>query len=170
MADLQKELYLECLKRGDTNPIIIADLFRRGATLNWFDLPNRELMFNMGRVPMSVFKLFLENGTPFQYSAGEWKTCLPHQIIYGDMGSKGKIQMLEEVYKKYPGSVNATDTHGRTSLHIACYFGMMKTIQYLLEQGADPTIRDSYGYLARDLLRESKTSSFDDWIKKISLR
>lgn len=51
--------------------------------------------------------------------------------------------------------VNHQDGEGRTALHIAGYFDDVDTIQYLIENGVDPEIKDTLGRTAYDIYVET---------------
>ena len=56
----------------------------------------------------------------------------------------------------------------RTSLHLACYNGHAETASYLLNEGADPTVLDTFGnnslHLAiRAQQRYNKINSFTEF-------
>ena len=63
-------------------------------------------------------------------------------------------------------NVNAVDDHrGRTALHWAAVRGAGKVfVTYLLDQGADPTIRDRDGAKALDIAREKKRKAVESML------
>merc|ERR1712034_154956 len=41
--------------------------------------------------------------------------------------------------------MNVGDNYGRTGFHLACHYGNLNVVQFLLQQGFDWNVRDNYG-------------------------
>lgn len=54
---------------------------------------------------------------------------------------------------------------GKTCLHLAAQYSFPATVKYLLNKGADPSLKDKKDETAWDLALEEITSTDDDWIK-----
>jgi len=52
--------------------------------------------------------------------------------------------------------VNRNCEHGRTALQMAAAWGHLDMVQFLIENGADPTIRDDEGMTPADIASRSK--------------
>jgi ankyrin repeat protein/CRP-like cAMP-binding protein len=65
-------------------------------------------------------------------------------VIAGDIGT---VQMMVEVCQV---SVNASDSNGRTILHIAAMHGCTQIVGYLIAKGVDFSARNRIGYTALD--------------------
>jgi ankyrin repeat protein len=50
--------------------------------------------------------------------------------------------------------IDAQDKHGGTSLHFACRWGHMKTVELLLRRGADINAQEKHGRTPSDIARK----------------
>jgi hypothetical protein len=66
-------------------------------------------------------------------------------------GHEGCVRLLLEAEAI---EVNAKDNTDRTALHLAAIYGRLAIAKRLLEEGADPTLRNKYGDTAIDYARE----------------
>ncbi|MCI4407481.1 MAG: ankyrin repeat domain-containing protein [Thermofilum sp.] len=71
----------------------------------------------------------------------------------------GDVERVKELLASVPDFhrmeyVNATPSYGSTPLHYAAYNGHTDFVKLLLENGADPSIKDNSGKTAADLARE----------------
>eukprot|EP01135_Chromosphaera_perkinsii_P005651 Nk52_evm22s356 gene=Nk52_evmTU22s356 len=69
-----------------------------------------------------------------------------------DEQEEGKIRRAtltrkrkRKIKKKIQFDLNARDYEGRSALHYACFYGNLKCVEYLVENGADVNGRDSIG-------------------------
>jgi ankyrin repeat protein len=65
------------------------------------------------------------------------------------------------------GYVNATSSNGSTPLHYAAYNGHTDVVKLLLENGADPSIKDNTGKTAADIARERGRIEIANMIENI---
>lgn len=70
------------------------------------------------------------------------------------------------IHKKVP--VNACDKWGRTPLHCAMEDGNLQIIQYLIDNGADVTIKDHSGLLPADLAKFYKNERLYNYLNSIN--
>lgn len=104
-----------------------------------------------GVAEVVVVGLVLENVEDRGYVDGEGVPLLHLAVRYGHLllvrdlldrrGSAG----VEGVVGTEGVDVDVVDLKGRTALHVAVEVGDMDVTAYLLERGADPTIRDHFG-------------------------
>jgi ankyrin repeat protein len=66
--------------------------------------------------------------------------------------------------------MNRKNTNGSTALILACLFGKIKVVRYLLEQGAVVSLRDKDGCSALDtVLRSAKKVNQKEWLELFAL-
>lgn len=66
---------------------------------------------------------------------------LRSQTIH-EVSKEGDLVRLEEIIRKDPQLINSVDSFGRTPLHWASRGVHFEILKYLLDEGADPNIRD----------------------------
>lgn len=67
----------------------------------------------------------------------------PEAIVYAAKG--GDLATVKAVLAEDPSLIQAQDHMGNTLLHIAGGYNRLEVVQYLLEQGADPTAENFDG-------------------------
>jgi ankyrin repeat protein len=105
----------------------------------------------------NVLKLLLEAGCdPNQRGAGDGTTPLGTACHYSNLGT---VPDCVKVLVASGADVNRIGSKGRPCIHWAvAWAGGVPLVQYLLDHGADPMIRDSSGETAMDIARrEQKT-------------
>ena len=73
----------------------------------------------------------------------------PTTLDIHDVTRKGQLKPLSKLLKhakQYNIDVNAADERGRTPLMLACRHGHGKAVEYLMQAGASPDIKDNDGY------------------------
>jgi hypothetical protein len=73
----------------------------------------------------------------------------PTNLSLHDCASKGLLRPLSKLLKHnkhYKVDVNDVDEHGRTPLMLACRGGQGKAVEYLMQAGASPDMKDNEGY------------------------
>jgi ankyrin repeat protein len=68
-----------------------------------------------------------------------------------DVARKGQLKPLSKLLKRakeFNIDVNEVDEDGRTPLMLACRGGQGKAVEYLMQAGASPDIKDNEGYAA----------------------
>ncbi|RDW65724.1 ankyrin repeat domain-containing protein [Aspergillus mulundensis] len=108
--------------------------------------------------PLSTIKLFFDRGADVN------KGQLLHHAVERDSGEAGVVAFLLEkgaainakMYENHPVSFGLYCMMGiGTPLHFAAQAGKYGLVQYLLEKGADPTIKDALDKTAMDWARFS---------------
>ena len=87
-----------------------------------------------------VAKFLLEKGADVGSYGGYYGSFL-NTVAY-----LGNLHLLRHVYELYNTSLDLTDFHGRTPLHLAALGGREETFDYLLDLGLDPSAEDALGY------------------------
>lgn len=72
-----------------------------------------------------------------------------------DLAVQNKLEELKELLKQPGVEVNALDSYGYTSLHLAADRGFTEVVKALLTAGADKEILDSEGISAWELSEEA---------------
>jgi hypothetical protein len=75
----------------------------------------------------------------------------PKTLDIHDVTRKGQMKPLAKLLKhakQYNIEVDALDERGRTPLMLACRHGHGKCVEYLMQAGASPDIKDNDGYAA----------------------
>ncbi|PFX12763.1 serine/threonine-protein phosphatase 6 regulatory ankyrin repeat subunit B-like [Stylophora pistillata] len=83
-------------------------------------------------------RYLLEKGAD-PFVKGNYKRNLLHLASYG-----GQVAIIDEMIKQGL-DINSKDGNGDTPLILAAAFGGKKAVKYLLQRGADPTIKGYYG-------------------------
>ena len=164
---IQKELYLECQKDGSSSAEIVRDLFRRGATPDWYY--DKRLMFTIRDVPKDVISAFIDAGMDLQHPDYDYGTLLDRVLINRCTDTEEIIRM---VFDKFP-SININKPYGpslKTSLHWAAQCESIDIIKILLEFGADSSVKDRDGCTPRDYLPTKSRDEFDKLIQEMQLR
>lgn len=78
----------------------------------------------------------------------------------------GSLAAMEALISTGRVNVNQRDKTGRTPLAWATVYGQPKTVAYLLQSGADPTIADSDGLIAQDLVTRLPESVSRDEVER----
>jgi uncharacterized protein len=131
----------EC-RRGNLEAL--QQLFPDGPT-EWRDLSGYSLLRVAAQTPhVHVMDWLLTfpfdvNAPDTGYTPLMW-TCFYQQ--------KGMARRLLD----HGAALQATDPKGWTALHCACINGWVDGVAWLLEQGADPAVRDRLGRLPEDCL------------------
>lgn len=55
--------------------------------------------------------------------------------------------------------VNEVTSNNETALHLAAYYGNLKMVELLIEYGANPSIKNNEGQIAKDIARDSISES-----------
>jgi ankyrin repeat protein len=84
--------------------------------------------------------------------------------IANHLAFKGFTELLRLVYDKYYASRHDVDLNGRTALHLAAMGGHIDTVEYLLNIGLDPGVKDAGG---NDLLSYASLGGSIDVAKAV---
>lgn len=90
----------------------------------------------------SLIKLLLENGAEISAGSVGHYACTAVE--------QNSLELLKDIVR-YGGDVTLPKSDGTTALHTAISDGNAEIVNFLLEQGADPDERDSYGWSPRAL-------------------
>nr|XP_011459217.1 PREDICTED: potassium channel AKT1 [Fragaria vesca subsp. vesca] len=90
----------------------------------------------------SLIKLLLENGAEISAGGVGHYACTAVE--------QNSLELLKDIVQ-YGGDVTLPKSDGTTALHTAISDGNAEIVNFLLEQGADPDERDSYGWSPRAL-------------------
>ena len=81
----------------------------------------------------------------------------------------GNIELVQLAIAK-GAYLNTTDEKGGTALHWAVYYNHKEVVEFLLMQGADPTVKDKNGITTVDLARIGRKKdilkTFEKYMKK----
>jgi hypothetical protein len=69
--------------------------------------------------------------------------------------AEGDLATVQQLVQDFAHVVNARDADQRTALHLAAGKGQLEVLGFLLEHGADPTVRDRFGYQPLDDARKN---------------
>jgi ankyrin repeat protein len=72
-----------------------------------------------------------------------------------------KVAVIRKLLE-YKADLNAADNQGNTGLHMASCCGFDATVTYLLGKGADKSIVNKEGKLAKDVALGSSTAALFD--------
>uniref|UniRef100_A0ABD2WCR0 Uncharacterized protein n=1 Tax=Trichogramma kaykai TaxID=54128 RepID=A0ABD2WCR0_9HYME len=91
-----------------------------------------------------VAELLLRSGADPNLTDRDGRTALH---IFGKTGGDAGFGIFELSDDKYqPISVDTRDNSGKTPLHLALHYGNMKSIEFLLRNGADPNLANDVGF------------------------
>ncbi len=96
----------------------------------------------------SIVALLLKHGA--NPNAGDNESCTPLHYA-AEVDSKSLIDRLV----RYGAVVDAADHYGNTALHRAAALGKERAVSALIAAGATPTLTNTVGQTAGDLMRES---------------
>jgi uncharacterized protein len=88
----------------------------------------------------------------------KWLLCSVTPII---IAARHENILVMGLLLKNGAYINAQDCNGVTALMFACLAGKIETIRYLLEQGADSSLKDNKSYQAIDYAKEGKPDNPD---------
>ncbi len=63
------------------------------------------------------------------------------------------LRILEQLILR-GADINAQGEYGTTALHIACAWGQLEAVKYLVEKGADLEIKDADGLTPKDVVEQ----------------
>lgn len=92
-----------------------------------------------------IFQLLLENGASLYAVDRDGNTVL-HTAAASD-----NISVIEKIAAENPSFYKIKNRSGNTPLHVAAYFDHERTINRLLDLGADPNIKNKYGQTPLDI-------------------
>ncbi len=133
------------------NPSMMRALLAAGAK------PDPGLISALWNVDYDSVELLLEAGADIRHPAVD--DTLSELVQYGTYN-------MARFLIDQGANVNGTDDHrGRTALHWAAVRGAKKEfVQYLFDQGADPSIKDQDGATALDISRERKRKMIESML------
>jgi ankyrin repeat protein len=89
-------------------------------------------------------------------------------VKYGDTTRvKELLARVPDIHKIGIDYVNATSSNGSTPLHYAAYNGHTDVVKLLLENGADPSIKDNTGKTTADIARENGRIEIANMIENV---
>ncbi|CAF2719162.1 unnamed protein product [Rotaria sp. Silwood2] len=95
-----------------------------------------------GRV--DVVRCLLENGTNFRIKNKAYNTA--EDEAYNDDVKKNKLTQHQTLLH----CANLIDFNGNTSLHLAAYGEHTSIVDYLVNHGCDPTVKNRWGITAEE--------------------
>lgn len=100
----------------------------------------------------TIVKLLLENGADVNALDDAHRTPLFWACSYTDYGEEIEVTETILLLLQYGADLNARDVYDLTPLHVACQASTTNSFpaDFLLELGADPTLRDFRGLTAVD--------------------
>jgi len=128
------------MRRDQMNLDELADMTLRVA-IGFLDISGIETLLALGVNPNLRFK----TGSP--YEIGDIPIGMTLNDRIGRLSENRNIKILE-ILLKYGADINLlTDTayDQETALHRACKFKKAKVVEFLLNNGADPNIKDAMG-------------------------
>lgn len=76
------------------------------------------------------------------------KTGMPYDFIYA--ARDGDFEFVKECVENKKVDINAVNDNGNTALHMAAFNNRPEMVKYLLEHGADPSLRNKDGVFSGD--------------------
>jgi len=86
------------------------------------------------------------------------------QTLLHCAAKKGHFELVKLLRVKFSADLNIVDVNGNSALHLAAYGGHEKIVDYLLNQGCDPTLRNRWTLTAE---QEGSGSKLADKISQI---
>ncbi len=139
----------------------IRSLIRGGADVNAKDAEGMTaLMIASNQAWLEEIDTLMRSGANRESVDSQGRTALMHAAMSNT--AEYKVELL----LKHRASVNVVDGAGRTALMFAAGHADVKTVDLLLNAGADPHLRDSDGRRAIDYARDDSESIDQQWIVK----
>lgn len=160
--ELGKQLR-DLAKVKDIDPQIIRDLIKKGADID----------YNEGVTPLvnaidyertEVAKILLEAGANPNLASGQYKTT-PLVVAI----QTRNFEMVKLLVEKYKANVNHQTSSGRSPLIVAAEFNYDdKITTFLIANGADPNLVNSYNKNALTIARERKQEGIVNVLAKVT--
>ena len=178
-SQLQSVMSEICYNGIDYVPVeCITELIQRGLKVTWYIYPrlvygfgSPQFIYKLDAIGPAGLKVLLENGLTFDCPAvhthTEW-CFLPTRIFEHCIWDAREL--IQVLFDFYPDRINSTDINGRTALHLACKREKMKTVNYLLNAGANVQVLDCWYHTPRDALSRRARIVFDRIMEEIGLR
>ncbi len=99
------------------------------------------------RVAANELDWFLENGLK-RHSDTEY--FCQHQTLLHCASKKGYLGLVIWLIVQRSANMDLIDLNGNSALHLACYGGHFSIVNYLLNRGCDPTLRNRWGKTAEE--------------------
>jgi len=77
---------------------------------------------------------------------------------------EGNLEEVERLVKEGKIDINARDKHGNSPLALAIHFKKNTVVKYLLDHGADPTLKSKSGWAP---IREALSSGSDETVRLV---
>ncbi len=137
--------------RGDANLMrILLDSTSSHSPLNSFDMTPLHVAASMGN--LDVITLLLSTGASPQSTDSHGRRPIHYAA------GANQVETVAHLVRQNPDGIHAADAYGQTPLHLALMFLRRQTTQWLLENGADPMLRDSFGRNALFFVRIATSS------------
>ncbi len=170
---------LTAAQYGNSNCLEV--LLNYNATLNWKDTINQTaLLWASFNGPEDIVKMLGKHGAELNTPNNKGVTalmaasgnghikCVEILVRNGaNINWKSNIKQSAFFYESQHGNAEQSRVHididGNTAITLASMFGHISCAEYLLKQGADPTIKNGKGQSALEMMREKP--QFADIIK-----
>lgn len=81
------------------------------------------------------------------------------------LASRGKLKKIQGFIEYGRVDINACDYDQRTALHLASSEGQLEIVKYLISKGADKTLKDRFGYDAKDCAKMYQKSDIYNYLE-----
>jgi len=98
--------------------------------------------YTHSRFPRPIATRFLTLATHDIYHAGQIQYLFALQEMpveeLAAAASRNDVRRMKSILASEPQAIHAHSRDGWTALHVACFFGMVEAVRFLLEEGARP--------------------------------
>jgi len=136
---------------NDTRTDIVIALLQAGANVHAVNKRNNIKIYDqLNLCNIRILQAFLDNGVNFnEINQNQNGSPLFHQFLQ----RADAIEILNLLVQLNHIDLDRTDKSGNTALHLACSFGKVALISYLLSQEVKLDIKNDTGQTALDILK-----------------